>query len=529
MNRTPLPENYPLYMENGGEYIIKRKIAEGGFSLVYEAETPGGTAPVVIKEYFPAEGAFRNTQNKVLPLVGYEDSFLRNLNQFNSEGVAGGQVAKYTFQTVSFLLCGNGYALMQEESQDMVSISDLVASWSESPPIPYTGNLKDADPVFTDLTRLKYSLHIIESVLSVLSTIHKSGYLHLDISNRNVIWAGADQNTGRNCAAFIADYGCAVSLTNGIYQPSYQLSYSPGFAAPEIQKGLDQLSPATDIYSVGMLLFFLCVGSSALEITRNRKRQVTREVAYLKLPQRIKDCLIGIICAAIADKDCRYQSAYAMQEEIRKLDEMIPAHPINPDNTRSFTLYSLKSMLVGSLGTHYSWAHELCDRRGVAFSETNQLIFEPLTWRSFSDDVDFLNWVLPEELFYCLKTKHQSSAYSCNTVVSIMSGNYPNKWKDEFCRVIKRYGARRLMEISGSILNNDAALFEDRKLLFEILGEDGERLQDCYYNAPCIGNNRQSSHFGLALLILYALLGPDGFAKLMPCPSIDVDRLFCST
>ena len=91
-----------------------------------------------------------------------------------------------------------------------------------------------------------------------------------------------------------------------------------------------------------------------------------------------------------------------MQEEIRKLDEMIPAHPINPDNTRSFTLYSLKSMLVGSLGTHYSWAHELCDRRGVAFSETNQLIFEPLTWRSFSDDVDFLNWVLPEELFYCL-------------------------------------------------------------------------------------------------------------------------------
>ena len=81
MNRTPLPENYPLYMENGGEYIIKRKIAEGGFSLVYEAETPGGTAPVVIKEYFPAEGAFRNTQNKVLPLVGYEDSFLRNLNQ----------------------------------------------------------------------------------------------------------------------------------------------------------------------------------------------------------------------------------------------------------------------------------------------------------------------------------------------------------------------------------------------------------------------------------------------------------------
>lgn len=155
MNRTPLPENYPLYMENGGEYIIKRKIAEGGFSLVYEAETPGGTAPVVIKEYFPAEGAFRNTQNKVVPLVGYEDSFLRNLNQFNSEGVTGGQVAKYTFQTVSFLSCGNGYALMQEESQDMVSISDLVASWSESPPYSLHWKLKGRRPCFHRFNQIK--------------------------------------------------------------------------------------------------------------------------------------------------------------------------------------------------------------------------------------------------------------------------------------------------------------------------------------------------------------------------------------
>ena len=501
-HRTPLPENHCIRMENGGEYIIKRRIAEGGFSLVYEAETLGGTTPVVIKEYFPAEGAFRNNQNKVCPLDRYEESFLRNLEQFNNEGVTGGHVAKYSFQTVSFLSCGKGYALMQEESQDMVSVSDLVDSWSECPPIPYTGNLKDADPVFTDLTRLKYSLHVIESVLSVLSTIHKNGYLHLDISSRNVIWAGADQNTGRNCAAFIADYGCSVSLSDGIYQPSYQLSYSPGFAAPEVQKGLNQLSPATDIYSVGMILFFLCIGSSALEISRNRKRQVVREIAYMKLPLRIKDRLVDIICTAIADKDSRYQSAYIMQEEIRKLDEMIPVHPINPDNTRSFTLYSLKSMMEGSLETHYSWAHELSDRRGVAFSETNQLIFEPLTWRPFSDDVDFLNWVLPEELFYCLKTKHQSSAGSCNTVVSIMSGNYPNQWKDELCRVVKRYGAMRLMEISSSILNNDAAFFENRKLLFEILGEDGERLRDCYYNVPGIGNNQKSPYIGLALLPL---------------------------
>lgn len=523
MDRMPLPKNYSLRMENGGEYIIKRKIAEGGFSLVYEAETLGGAAPVVIKEYFPAEGAFRNNQNRVLPLDGYEDSFLRNLNQFNNEGAIGGQVARYSFQTVSFLSCGNGYALMQEESQDMVSISELVASWSECPPIPCTGNLKDVDPVFTDLTRLKYSLHVIESVLSVLATIHKSGYLHLDISNRNVIWAGIDQNTGRNCAAFIADYGCAVSLTNGIYQPSYQLSYSPGFAAPEIQKGLEQLTPATDIYSVGMLLFFLCIGNPALEASHNRKRQVVREITYLKIPQRIKEYLIDIIYTAIADKDYRYQSAYRMQEEIRKLDEMIPAHPINPDNTSSFTLYSLKSMLEGCLETHYSWAHELCDRRKMKLPVITESVFEPLTWKLWSNDYDFLHWILPEELFDSVKEKLNSSSDSQGVLLSIMTGNFPYEWKMEFCRIIQRYGSRRFLEVSRTVLDNERVFFEGKRLLFQIMGKEGERLQDCYYNVA--GNIRDSPYIGLTMFTMYSLLGPDGFEKLIPSPS-NADKLF---
>lgn len=509
MNRTPLPENYPLYMENGGEYIIKRKIAEGGFSLVYEAETPGGTAPVVIKEYFPAEGAFRNTQNKVVPLVGYEDSFLRNLNQFNSEGVAGGQVAKYTFQTVSFLSCGNGYALMQEESQDMVSISDLVASWSESPPIPYTGNLKDADPVFTDLTRLKYSLHIIESVLSVLSTIHKSGYLHLDISNRNVIWAGADQTTGRNCVAFIADYGCVVSLTNGIHQPSYQLSYSPGFAAPEIQKGLNQLAPATDIYSVGMLLFFLCIGNSALEISRNRKRQVVRELSYLKLPQRIRDCLVDILCTATADKDCRYQSAYVMQEEIRKLDEMIPIHPINPDNTCAFTLYSLKSMLEGSLGTHYSWAHELSDRRGISIVCPNW-IWEPIASipnGGYANELVFFDCIMPRYIsrFFAKKIETNKAV----SMTDILSCNYPQSWKNELSRIIIAYGSDELVDKCETLLFDANAFLKNKDLLFAILENDC--ILKRFYNRCNLGGD---VHIGLAIIALYALLGDDYFKKM---------------
>ena len=521
MHRTPLPENHCIRMENGGEYIIRRKIAEGGFSLVYEAETLGGTAPVVIKEYFPAEGAFRNNQNKVCPLVGYEERFLRNLEQFNNEGVTGGLVAQYSFQTVSFLSCGNGYALMQEESQDMVSVSDLVAGWSECPPIPYTGNLKDADPVFTDLTRLKYSLRVIESVLSVLSTIHERGYLHLDLSSRNVLWADSDSTTGRIGAAIITDYGCSVNLSDGVYQPNYLLSYSPGFAVPEIQKGLNQLSPATDIYSVGMLLFFLCVGSSALEISHNRKHQVVREASYLKLPQRIKDCLVDIICTAITDKECRYPSAYVMREEIRKLDEKIPTHPINPDNTNSFTLYSLKSMLEGSMKTHYSWAHELCDRRKKSVHSLDDTI-RGLSFTSFSSDSEFLQAVLPDTVFQYVKCKLVDSPY---TIADIMTGNFPDEWKEQICLSFKQdSGVRfnRLLKKSNNLLTDKRQYWLDCDILFELLGDDGVFLRRCHQRSV----SYQSSYIGLALLTVYALVGSQHFQNHLFYSDGEVMRYF---
>ena len=516
MNRTPLLENYSLHMENGGEYIIKKMIAEGGFSLIYEAETAGGTTPVVIKEYYPAEGAFRNEQNQVCPLVGFDESFYRNLTQFNNEGKTGGKIARFSFQTVPFLSCGNGYAIMQKESEDMVSIADLVGRWSEKKPIPFTGNPKDADPVFTDLVRLKYSLRIVENVLSALATIHKNGFLHLDISSRNIIWAGADQDTGRNCAAFIADYGCAVSLSDGSYQPGYQMSYSPGFAAPEIQRGMNVLTPATDIYSVGMLLFFLCVGDSALEITRNRKRQVIRETSILRVPQRFKEKLQELICTAISEKESRFQSAIQMQEAIRKLDELIPLHPVNPDNTCSFTLFSLKSMMEGSRQTHYSWIHELCDRRKMELPAIAETVFEPLTWNTYSSDYDFLCMMLPEELFDFIKRKIDSSSNKQECLQGVMSGNYPCEWKADFCRIIQRYGFRRLLEVSRTALDNETAFFEEKNLLFQIIGKEGERLQECYYNITGI---RKSPYIGLAMLTVYSLLGPDGFEKLIPSPS----------
>ena len=39
MVRTPLESGTVITMANGGEYIVNRLLAEGGFSLLYEAGT----------------------------------------------------------------------------------------------------------------------------------------------------------------------------------------------------------------------------------------------------------------------------------------------------------------------------------------------------------------------------------------------------------------------------------------------------------------------------------------------------------
>ena len=518
MNRQPLSEGHVITMANGGTYTIKHLIGEGGFSLIYAADTLGGTSSVVIKEFFPSEGACRNQDGIVVPIDGDEESFNRNLSRFENEGAIGGKVSEISFQTIPFLKSSKGYAVMKRESDDMRSLSDLVENiWAKHEPIPVTGNTEDRDPVFTDLVRIRYSLRIIESVLAALESVHRNGYLHLDISSRNVIWAGRDIATGENCEAFLADFGCSVEMNSGEYQPKYQLSYSPGFAAPEIQRNNGHLTPATDLYSVGILLFYLCVGESALEITRNRKRQVQRETAYLSLPKRILAELCRILLKSTNEMPDRYQTVNSMLKDVRALRNSIPLHPLNPDNNDAFSLYSLKAMLMGCEDTHYSWADELRDRRGSDSGEFPSSVYTGISWKEFQNDDHFLQWVLPEEIYDYLKDKIDGQPDRELALKGILSCNYDSSWKKDICRRIQKYGTRRLLESSRSLLSDERAFFSNQRVLFQLLDKDGERLRECYYN--CNSDIRKAPYVGLAMFTMFALLGSDGFKILLPSPT----------
>ena len=179
MKRKPLPPGYEIILPNGAGYTIDHLIGEGGFSLIYLAKTEGGTSSAVIKEFFPAKGAYRDDDGVVKPVPGCEEGFFRNLDRFREEGRIGGRISDISFQTISFSVIGDRFALLKMESSDMRSIAEMVSEWENTPPIPPTGKFEDCDPVFSDMVRIRYAFRITESVLAALKTIHEKGFLHL--------------------------------------------------------------------------------------------------------------------------------------------------------------------------------------------------------------------------------------------------------------------------------------------------------------------------------------------------------------
>lgn len=327
--RQVLEKGYPIYMPNGGKYIIEELVGAGGFSLVYLASTEGGKNDVVVKEFFPSQFAKRDedpessTYKKVIPIsTEYKRIFDLSKGMFEkNEGNYGGDLSIESSQVVSFTDCGNGFAVMPRFSKDTCTILDLVKEWEKKN--PDTNNEQ-----FQDLGRILYALTIIESLLDVLSTFHKMGYLHLDISANNVLWACKNRDDGRNGIVKLTDFGCSEKIQEEFFYPKEKLAYSREYSAPEVKNVECGVSVKTDLFSVGALLYFMCIGKC---VTRDwrllpfRRKDIVRDVEALELPSDIKEELIHIIsglCEQKMEKRC-YNSAYDLLGEVKELIDKI--------------------------------------------------------------------------------------------------------------------------------------------------------------------------------------------------------------
>jgi len=104
-------------------------------------------------------------------------------------------------------------------------------------------------------------LPIAEQIVAALDAAHSVGVVHRDLKPANVMLVPASQS--RPARTVVADFGLAVSFGDeGRSRVTRvgQLIGTPAYMAPEQLTG-DEVTPATDVYALGLLLYEALTGS----------------------------------------------------------------------------------------------------------------------------------------------------------------------------------------------------------------------------------------------------------------------------
>ena len=140
-----------------------------------------------------------------------------------------------------------------------------------------------------------------------LAAVHRAGALHGDIKAHNVM-------RGEGGRTVLMDFGAAKDLNATPRQPGNDFAGTPLYMAPEVFAG-HQRSKASDIYSLGVLLYYLVSGAYPVPGTTRTEVGRHHQEPHERKPLRdvrpdLPDAFIRVVERALAQRPRdRYQSA----------------------------------------------------------------------------------------------------------------------------------------------------------------------------------------------------------------------------
>jgi hypothetical protein len=173
------------------------------------------------------------------------------------------------------------------------------------------------------------ALDIAVQVCDALGFAHEKGILHCDVKPHNILV----QQDGK---VKVTDFGIARALQPDVSGPQGKLWGTPYYAAPELLLG-NRLTPASDVYAVGVLLYeMLCgkrpfEGQSAAEIGRQHVLNAPPPIEQYN--PRIPRYLRQVIDRALAkDPAQRYRNAAELGKALRAYRQhgASPTQPLEP-------------------------------------------------------------------------------------------------------------------------------------------------------------------------------------------------------
>jgi eukaryotic-like serine/threonine-protein kinase len=216
-------------------FRVVRRIGSGGMGDVYEAEDIALDKRIAIKTIRPQVGERPEMRAR----------FKREV-----------QIAQeITHPNVCRIYDLEHHWIRTPEGQDGAALFMTMEFLGDAVPLPTL--LRERGPM-----SVKDVLRIGRQIAAGLQALHSAGYLHRDIKPGNIMISDFEQN--QPCRAVITDLGLARRIWEGrtIPAPGFQptgLSGTPEYMAPEQISG-GALTPAADIYSLGVVLYQMLTG-----------------------------------------------------------------------------------------------------------------------------------------------------------------------------------------------------------------------------------------------------------------------------
>jgi serine/threonine protein kinase len=245
VGRQPLPTN--TILGNGtDQYRIDTVLGPGGFGITYLAHDLLQDRDVAVKEYFPAEFAYREgvTMIRSADRAGKSNFFEQGKRYFLEEARTLGRFGHPNIVRVINLF-------------EQFNTAYMVLSFEEGQSLKHWLRDLGRRPSQEEIDRLLMPL------LSALETIHANGMFHRDIAPDNII-------VRPDGDPVLIDFGAA---RNFVRENSYTVGaiVKHGYSPPE-QYTLDtRLQGAwSDIYSLSATLYYAIMGEAPAEAARRQ-------------------------------------------------------------------------------------------------------------------------------------------------------------------------------------------------------------------------------------------------------------------
>lgn len=288
----------------GGRYLIEEVIGRGGMGAVYQALD---------------ERLGRRVAVKVITLAGDDPDAVERLRaRFHREARAAAAlphhpnvVPVYDYGTDEAL--GLDYIVME-----LLRGQDLATRLARA----------DTPPLSTGLRIL------IQAVRGV-AVGHRSGLIHRDVKPGNLFLTRADTNETQ---VRVVDFGIAKLMdeedTTGQLTQDGRVPHSPAFASPEQLRGLTNLTPAADVFSLGAVGYVLLTGRRPFTDSDRNRMSLGMAVPPQSLRSSHPAIPVGVEAVVLKalsfDAGDRYADAGAMLEALEKAIREISATPLEP-------------------------------------------------------------------------------------------------------------------------------------------------------------------------------------------------------